>query len=146
MRNINVEIIEDKVRELCIKANRVLPQSLEQRIHECKNIEQSPSGKSVFDDLCSNIQAAKVCDIAICQDTGMAIIFIEIGQDVHFEGGNLYEAINNGVARGYKDGYLRCSIVGDPLERVNTGNNTPAIIHTRITDGDKIKIDVFLVP
>ncbi len=142
MRNINVEIIEDKVRELCIKANRVLPQSLEQRIHECKNIEQSPSGKSVFDDLCSNIQAAKDCDIAICQDTGMAIIFIEIGQDVHFEGGNLYEAINNGVARGYKDGYLRCSIVGDPLERVNTGNNTPAIIHTRITDGDKIKIDV----
>jgi len=142
MRNINVEIIEDKVRELCIKANRVLPQSLEQRIHECKNIEQSPSGKSVFDDLCSNIQAAKDCDIAICQDTGMAIIFIEIGQDVHFEGGNLYEAINNGVARGYKDGYLRCSIVGDPLERVNTGNNTPAIIHTRITDGDKVKIDV----
>ena len=142
MRNINVEIIEDKVRELCIKSNRVLPQSLEQRIHECKNIEQSPSGKSVFNDLCSNIQAAKDCDIAICQDTGMAIIFIEIGQDVHFEGGNLYKAINNGVARGYKDGYLRCSIVGDPLERVNTGNNTPAIIHTRITDGDKVKIDV----
>ena len=142
MRNINVDIIEDKVRELCIKANRILPQSLEQRIYECKNIEQSPSGKSVFDDLCSNIQAAKDCDIAICQDTGMAIIFIEIGQDVHFEGGNLYEAINNGVARGYKDGYLRCSIVGDPLERVNTGNNTPAVIHTTIADGDKVKIDV----
>ncbi len=142
MRSINVDVIEKTVSELCIKANRKLPGSLEKKIYECRGMEQSPVGKAVFDDLCENIEAAAECDIAICQDTGMAIIFLEIGQDVHFEGGNLYEAINRGVAHGYTTGYLRCSIVSDPLERVNTGDNTPAIIHTTITEGDKVKIDV----
>ncbi|MBE6841264.1 MAG: fumarate hydratase [Ruminococcus sp.] len=142
MRTIDVKDIQKTVSELCIKANRRLPESLEKKIRECSGIEQSPTGKAVFDDLCDNIDAARECDIAICQDTGMAIIFLQIGQDVHFEGGNLYEAINKGVADGYTNGYLRCSIVGDPLERVNTGDNTPAIIHTTIVDGDKVKIDV----
>ncbi|MBP1564317.1 MAG: fumarate hydratase [Oscillospiraceae bacterium] len=142
MRTIDVKDIQKTVSELCIKANRHLPESLEKKIRECSGIEQSPTGKAVFDDLCDNIDAARECDIAICQDTGMAIIFLQIGQDVHFEGGNLYEAINKGVADGYTNGYLRCSIVGDPLERVNTGDNTPAIIHTTIVDGDKVKIDV----
>jgi fumarate hydratase subunit alpha len=142
MRTIDVKEIQKTVSELCIKANRHLPESLENKIRECSGIEQSPTGKAVFDDLCDNIDAARECDIAICQDTGMAIIFLQIGQDVHFEGGNLYEAINKGVADGYTNGYLRCSIVGDPLERVNTGDNTPAIIHTTIVDGDKVKIDV----
>lgn len=142
MRTIDVKDIQKTVSELCIKANRRLPESLEKKIRECSGIEQSPTGKAVFDDLCDNIDAARECDIAICQDTGMAIIFLQIGQDVHFKGGNLYEAINKGVADGYTNGYLRCSIVGDPLERVNTGDNTPAIIHTTIVDGDKVKIDV----
>lgn len=142
MRNIDVNIIRETVSKLCIQANRILPLSLENKISECRNIEQSPAGKAVFDDLCENIKAAKECDLAICQDTGMAVIFLEIGQDVHFEGGDLYEAINAGVAKGYTEGCLRCSIVGDPLERVNTGNNTPAVIHTTISNGDKVKIDV----
>lgn len=142
MRTINVDTITETVSRLCIQANRRLPESLEKRISECSNFEQSPAGIAVFNDLCDNIQAAKDCDIAICQDTGMTIIFLEIGQDVHFEGGSLYDAVNRGVADGYTKGFLRCSIVGDPLERVNTGNNTPAIIHTKITDGDKVKIDV----
>ena len=142
MRTINVDTITETVSRLCIQANRKLPDSLEKRISFCGGIEQSPAGKAVFNDLYDNIQAAKDCDIAICQDTGMAIIFLEIGQDVHFEGGSLYDAVNHGVADGYTKGFLRCSIVGDPLQRVNTGNNTPAIIHTKITDGDKVKIDV----
>jgi fumarate hydratase subunit alpha len=142
MRTIEVSQVKDTVRDLCIKANVYLPKSLEDRIKKSKDEEKSPVGKSVFCDLCDNIQSAKDEHIAICQDTGMAVIFLEIGQDVHFEGGSLYEAINQGVAEGYIQGYLRKSIVGDPLERVNTNDNTPAVIHTTIVDGDKVKIDV----
>jgi fumarate hydratase subunit alpha len=89
-----------------------------------------------------NMQAARELNIPVCQDTGMAVVFAEIGQDVHFVGGSFEAAVNKGVARGYTEGYLRCSVVGDPLRRVNTGDNTPAVIHTRIVDGDKVKIDV----
>jgi fumarate hydratase subunit alpha len=142
MRTIEVSQVKDTVRDLCIKANVYLPKSLEDRIKKSKDEEKSPVGKSVFCDLCDNIQSAKDEHIAICQDTGMAVIFLEIGQDVHFEGDSLYEAINQGVAEGYIQGYLRKSIVGDPLERVNTNDNTPAVIHTTIVDGDKVKIDV----
>ncbi len=142
MREINVAEIEDCVRDLCIQANIKLPGSLEDCIRRSGEIEKSPAGREVFAALVSNIEIAAKDKIAICQDTGMAVIFIDIGQDVHFTGGSLYKAINRGVARGYKDGYLRCSIVQDPLERINTNDNTPAVIHTSIVDGDKVGISV----
>lgn len=142
MRNINVSEIESLISELCIKANKKLPESLECKIRECGKIEKSAVGRAVFDDLCANIDAAKSEDLPICQDTGMAVIFMKIGQDVHIEGGSLREAVNRGVAKGYTDGYLRKSIVRDPLERVNTNDNTPAVLHIDITDGENIEIDV----
>ena len=142
VREINAADIENAVRDLCIKANMYLPKSLEDCIRCSADKEESPTGKEVLSDLARNIDAARDEHIAICQDTGMAVIFMELGQDVHVVGGSLYEAINNGVSRGYTEGYLRCSIVGDPIERVNTKDNTPAVIHTVITDGDKIKLDV----
>jgi len=142
MRDIDVSEIKDTIRDLCIKANVYLPKTLEDKIRQSIDEEQSPVGKNVFCDLCNNIQSAKDEHVAICQDTGMAVIFLEIGQDVHFTGGNLYEAINKGVAEGYNQGYLRKSIVGDPLERINTNDNTPAVIHTSIVDGNQVKIDV----
>jgi len=142
LRTINVRIIEDTIRDLCIKANLYLPKSLEDKIAECGKYEQSAAGKAVFQDLCDNIKAAKEENLPICQDTGMAVIFLKIGQDVHFEGGSLKDAINKGVSRGYTEGFLRCSVVGDPLERVNTGDNTPPVVHTEITDGESVQIDV----
>lgn len=142
MREINVLEIENAVRDLCIQANRILPRSLVDCIKCAPEKEKSPTGREVLYDLERNIKAAEAENIAVCQDTGMAVIFLDIGQDVHFTGGSLYEAINKGVSRGYTEGCLRCSIVSDPLERVNTGDNTPAVIHTRITDGEKVSISV----
>ncbi len=142
MREINVDKIEQVIRDLCIKANKQLPCDLENRISVCAGCECDDLPKSIMQTLKDNIAAAKELDIPICQDTGMAVIFAEIGQDVHLVGGSFEEAVNKGVARGYTEGYLRCSVVRDPLRRVNTGNNTPAVIHTRIVDGDKIKITV----
>ncbi len=142
MREINVAEIENTVRDLCIKANIHLPENLEKRICEAAEEEISPAGKGVFDDLKANIKAAAEENIPVCQDTGMAVIFAEVGQDVHLAGGSFEEAVNRGVSRGYTEGYLRCSVVGDPLERVNTGDNTPAVLHTRIVPGNKIRIDV----
>ena len=142
MREINVAKIENTVRDLCIKANRFLPKSLADCIGCAVENEKSPVGKEVLSDLVRNIEVAEKEELAVCQDTGMAVIFLDVGQDVHFVGGSLYEAVNRGVARGYMEGYLRCSIVSDPLERVNTNDNTPAVIHTRIVDGDKVSISV----
>lgn len=142
MREINVQEIENTVRDLCISANIHLPKALEECIENAQSSEASPTGKEVLCDLCRNIKVANDENIPICQDTGMAVIFLDIGQDVHFVGGSLYEAINKGVARGYTEGFLRCSIVADPLERVNTNNNTPAVIHTKIVDGDRVEISV----
>lgn len=142
MREISVKDVENTIRDLCIKANIFLPENLEKRIECCAKMEVSPVGKAVFDDLKANIDAAKQENIAICQDTGMAVIFMEIGQDVHFTGGSFAEAVNKGVSRGYTEGFLRCSVVGDPLERVNTNDNTPPVLHTKIVDGDKVKIAV----
>ena len=110
-------------------------------IQEIKE-EESPVGKAVFDDLLANLQAAREENFPICQDTGMAVVFIELGQDVHITGGTLREAVNAGVAKGYTEGYLRCSVVGDPLERVNTKNNTPAVLHLELVEGENIKITV----
>lgn len=142
LREIDVKEITSVVKELCIKANKKLPTSLYNRICDCSKIEKSPVGQNVFDDLIENVKAADELNIPICQDTGMAVVFIEVGQDVHIVGGNLNDAINEGVRQGYVEGLLRLSIVSDPLERVNTNDNTPAVIHTTITDGDKIKITV----
>lgn len=142
MRTIHASLIAEKVCELCISANKVLPSDLISRIDYCSGCEKSPLGKSIFDDMKANIAAAKEMNIPVCQDTGMAVVFVEVGQDVHIEGGLLEDAINAGVYRGYTEGLLRCSVVGDPLRRVNTGDNTPAVIHTRLVAGDRISLTV----
>lgn len=142
MREINVTEVENTVRDLCIKANRFLPGSLAECISCALKTEKSPTGREVLSDLVRNIEAAEKEELAVCQDTGMAVIFLDVGQDVHFVGGSLTEAINRGVSRGYTEGYLRCSIVSDPLERINTGDNTPAVVHTRIVEGDKVSLSV----
>lgn len=142
MREIEVSKVEQAVRDLCIKANKRLPSDLEERIKVCAGCECTDLPKSIMQSLEENIEAAKELDIPICQDTGMAVVFAEIGQDVHLVGGSFEQAVNRGVARGYDEGFLRKSVVADPLRRVNTGDNTPAVIHTRIVDGDKVKITV----
>jgi len=142
MKEIDVGKVRDIVAELCISANLKLPVSLEMCIRNSPDREESPVGKEVLCDLARNIDAACSENLPICQDTGMAVIFLDIGQDVHFVGGSLYKAVNDGVAKGYTDGFLRKSVVRDPLDRVNTGDNTPAVIHTVISDGDMLKIDV----
>lgn len=142
MRTIHYSEISDTVRELCIRANKVLTDDLTARINTCAGCEKSALGRAIFDDMKANLAAAAALDIPICQDTGMAVVFLEVGQDVHIEGGLLEDAVNEGVHRGYVDGLLRKSVVRDPLRRVNTEDNTPAVIHTRIVAGEKIKVTV----
>ena len=142
IREISSKIIEETVRELCIKANKHLPCDVIRRIDEALGQETEPLPCLVMKDIRDNITAAKELDIPICQDTGMAVIFAEIGQDVHITGEAFETAVNNGVRMGYEKGLLRKSVVGDPLRRVNTGDNTPAIIHTRLVAGDKIRLTV----
>lgn len=142
MREVSCELITETVKELCIKANKELPEDIEQKLKESRGVETEPLAKSVICDLCENVEVAKEYDIPICQDTGMAVIFLEIGQDVHFVDGELESAVNEGVRRGYLEGLLRCSVVEDPIRRGNTGDNTPAIIHTKIVSGDKVRITV----
>lgn len=142
MNNINVAKITDAVKELSITANKTLPCDIKDKIHNCAKCEKNELAKEILKDLEENISFAKEVNLPICQDTGMAVVFLDIGQDVHFEGGNLYDAVNLGVKFGYEEGLLRKSVVEDPLNRVNTNDNTPAIIHTRIVDGDKVKITV----
>ena len=142
MREIDVSSVKQLVKELCIKANLYLPKDMEDCIRKCAQLESSPVGKNVFGDIIDNINVAREQTIPICQDTGMAIIFMEVGQDVHFVGGDINEALNDGVSQGYIEGRLRCSIVSDPLERVNTGDNTPPVVHLKFVSGDKVKITV----
>ncbi len=142
MNKIDVKIITEVVAELCITANKKLPCDIEKRIKEAKCFECNSLACSVLEDLEKNIEASKNMDIPICQDTGMAVVFIEIGQEVQLVGGSLYEAINEGVKEGYDRGLLRKSVVCDPLRRLNTEDNTPAVIHTSIVDGDEIRITV----
>ncbi|SDA15572.1 fumarate hydratase subunit alpha [Ruminococcus sp. YE71] len=142
MRELNVAEISSAIKELCIKANRVLPDDMCECIKCGAAAEKSPVGKGVFDDMIANLEAAKKEELPICQDTGMAVVFIELGQDVHLTGGDLNEAVNKGVHDGYVDGLLRKSVVGDPLERVNTDDNTPAVLHLSIVSGEKVKITV----
>lgn len=141
MREINCEEITEAVARLCVDANLRLPCGMRECIESAKGSEESELCRSVLDDIASNIDCAAELGVPICQDTGMAVIFAEIGQDVHING-DFESAINAGVARGYVDGRLRLSIVGDPLLRVNTGDNTPAVIHTRLVSGDRIKLTV----
>lgn len=140
IRSIHINEIIKNVKEMCIEVNHILSKDMDIALKDAVNSEESPLGKQILCQLQENLIIAKEDMIPICQDTGMAVIFIEIGQDVHFEGINLDDAINEGVRQGYKEGYLRKSVVGDPILRENTKDNTPAIIHYSIVPGDKVRI------
>ncbi len=142
MRELDVSVLTQTVAELCIYANKILPDDLAEKIKQSEAQETEELPKSIMCEVCRNLEVARDKNIPICQDTGLAVIFLEVGQDVHFTGGNIYDAINEGVAEGYTKGLLRKSVVADPLRRTNTGDNTPAVIHTEIVSGDKVKITV----
>ena len=142
MRTIDVSEITENIKEMCMEANHYLSKDMDNEMKKAVEKEESPLGKQILLLLQENLQIAAEDRIPICQDTGMAVIFIEIGQDVHFVGGILEDAINEGVRQGYKEGYLRKSVVGDPIIRENTKDNTPAIVHYSIIKGDKVKIKV----
>lgn len=142
MREINVTSIIEEVSKLCINANYYLNSDIKQAMEKGRQCEESPIGTQVLDKLLVNAKLAADKKVAICQDTGMAVLFVSIGQDVHITGGGLTDAINEGVRKGYKEGFLRKSVVGDPIERINTGDNTPAVIHYDIVEGDKLKIEL----
>lgn len=142
MREIQVSRITSEVRRLCIEANRILPEDLEQCIRGAAKTETSTLGRSILEDLGRNMDAARETSLPVCQDTGMAVVFADIGQDVHLVGGAFEDAVNLGVHQGYLDGLLRCSVAADPIRRGNTGDNTPAVIHTRIVPGDKVRLTV----
>ena len=140
MRQINTEQITDTIEKLCIDANYNLGDDLISSLRGALEKEESPLGREVITQLLENAEIGKQEQVPVCQDTGFAIIFIEIGQDIMLTGGNLRDAVNEGVRRGYKNGLLRKSIVKNPIDRINTGDNTPAVIHTDIVPGDKLKI------
>lgn len=142
MRTINVAEITKNIKEMCIEANHYMTPDMEDALKKAADTEKSPLGRQIICQLQENLKIAGEDMIPICQDTGMAVIFMEVGQDVHFEGGSLFDAINEGVRQGYTEGYLRKSVVKDPLLRENTKDNTPAIVHYDITEGDKVKITV----
>lgn len=142
MREVNVVEITENLRDMCIEANHYLSDDMKCVFEKAVAEEESPLGKQVLGQLKENLQIAGSDMIPICQDTGMAVVFLEVGQDVHLTGGNLTDAVNEGIRRGYVDGFLRKSVVNDPIERENTKDNTPAIIHTSIVPGDKVKITV----
>ena len=142
IREINVKELTDNISEMCIQANHYLSPDMDACMKQAVETEKSELGKKILNQLQENLEIADKEMIPICQDTGMAVIFMEIGQDVHFVGGDFEEAVNEGVRRGYVDGYLRKSVVKDPLIRENTKDNTPAILHTKIVPGDKVKITI----
>ena len=140
IREISTEIITDNVKEMCIEANHFLSPDMDKKLKDAAETEKSELGRKILNQLQENLQIAGEEMIPICQDTGMAVFFVEVGQDVHFTGQPIEDAINEGVRRGYKDGYLRKSVVSDPIIRENTKDNTPAVIHYSIVPGDKVKI------
>lgn len=142
MRDLNTEQITNAIREMCMEANYKLASDMEQALIKARETEESPVGQRVLAQLQENLEIEKNEQIPICQDTGMAVVFLEIGQDVHLTGGDLEEAVNEGVRRGYTEGYLRKSVVSDPILRENTKDNTPAVIHCKIVPGEKVKITV----
>lgn len=142
IRTINIKEITTNIKEMCIEANHFLSEDMERAMKQAEKAEQSPLGKQILEQLEENIQIAADDMIPICQDTGMAVIFLEIGQDVHLQGGSLEDAVNEGVRQGYVEGFLRKSVVKDPLIRENTKDNTPAVIHYKIVEGSQVKIKV----
>ncbi|HJB28903.1 MAG TPA: fumarate hydratase [Candidatus Blautia faecavium] len=140
MKNIQVSEIARNIKEMCIEVNHQLSKDMEKLLSEAVKKEESPLGKQILGQLEENLVIAREDRIPICQDTGMAVVFLEVGQEVHFEGGSLEEAVNEGVREGYQEGYLRKSVVKDPLIRENTKDNTPAVIHYSIVPGDEVKI------
>lgn len=142
MRSVDVSVITKNIKEMCIQANHFLSEDMDIAMKNAVETEEAPLGKQILTQLQENLKIAGEDMIPICQDTGMAVVFIEVGQEVHFEGGSLTDAINEGVRQGYVEGYLRKSVVGDPIIRENTKDNTPAVIHYNIVPGDKVKIKV----
>jgi len=142
MREITCEQIAETVARLCVEANTRLPEDLCRTIAACRDREPSPVGKAILGDLVENFTFAGARGLPICQDTGMAVVYAQVGQEVHITGGLLSDAVNAGVARGYTQGHLRCSVVADPLRRVNTGDNTPAVLHTELVAGDTLRLTV----
>lgn len=142
MREVNVDKVTENIKEMCIEANHFLTDDMKKVFKNAVVSEESPLGKQVLNQLNENLDIAANDMIPICQDTGMAVVFINVGQDVHFTNGNITDAINEGVRQGYVDGYLRKSVVNDPIIRENTKDNTPAVIHYNIVPGDKVDITV----
>jgi hydrolyase, tartrate alpha subunit/fumarate domain protein, Fe-S type len=142
MREVSVSEITKNIREMCIEANHFLSPDMKQVFDEAVSREESPLGKQILNQLEENLRIAGEDMIPICQDTGMAVVFLKAGQEVHFTGGSLTEAVNEGVRQGYTEGFLRKSVVQDPIERVNTSDNTPAILHYEIVEGDQVEITV----
>ena len=142
MRSVDVSIVTRNIKEMCIQANHFLSEDMDIAMKKAVETEEAPLGKQILTQLQENLKIAGEDMSPICQDTGMAVVFIEVGQEVHFEGGSLTDAINEGVRQGYVEGYLRKSVVGDPIIRENTKDNTPAVIHYNIVQGDKVKIKV----
>ena len=142
MRELDVSVIRDTVARLCIEANTCLPEDVRSAIREFQTREDWSIARGVLDQIVENFTIADRENVPICQDTGMACVFLEVGQEVHFVGGNLYDAVHEGVRKGYGEGYLRKSVVADPIRRGNTGDNTPAMIHTDIVPGDRVTITV----
>ena len=142
MREVDVAVITDNIKEMCIEANHYLTDDMKKVFNEAVDTEESPLGKQVLNQLKENLEIAGNDMIPICQDTGMAVVFINVGQDVHLTGGDITDAVNEGVRRGYVEGYLRKSVVADPIYRENTKDNTPAVIHYSIVPGDKVEITV----
>ena len=142
MRELDVSVVRDTVARLCIEANTHLPEDVQNAIRAFQSREDWPIARGVLENIVENFHIADAEAVPICQDTGMACVFLEVGQEVHFVGGGLYDAVNEGVRRGYTNGYLRKSVVADPIRRGNTGDNTPAMIHTDIVPGDRVKITV----
>lgn len=142
MRTIDVNLLTENIKEMCIEVNHFLSEDMKKALAEAEDREETELGKKILGQLQENLEIAHNEMIPICQDTGMAVIFAEIGQEVHFEGGNVTDAINEGVRRGYAEGFLRKSVVGDPIERINTKDNTPAVIHYNLVSGDQVKITV----
>lgn len=143
MREINVQSITETVARLCKESCYYLPEAVKAKIKAAMETEESPLGREILATLVENYELAAKKDVPLCQDTGLTVVFLEIGQEVHFVGGDLYTAIHEGVAKGYVEGYLRKSSVGDPVfDRKNSGDNTPGIIHTKIVPGDKVKMKV----
>lgn len=142
MREVSADRIEQTVCELCIEANRRLTGDIKAALHAAAGREKKPLAADIMRGLEDNLEAADSLGLPVCQDTGMAVVFLEIGQEVHVTGGLLSDAVNRGVSRGYTEGLLRCSVVSDPMRRVNTNDNTPAVLHTDIVEGDLLAVTV----